>query len=198
MEQTINRMLFDGGRKPAFSFQKIGIAPFWFSLLNKVYNRSPSKKTWITNLVYTTRGQWLLDQCYCRHEYDSLLSGGRFWKDQVTYRARKAILETRSPWKATLLICFRYKERPNFCQVSKLEICSYGRYERIHVTRKVSGHFRNGPQALPLKLSAVENIGTLWPVSKLFTTPLYFDCASLVCLQATIISLSISWWCVLQ
>ena len=44
--------------------------------------------------------------------------------------AWKAILETmiRLPWKAALLICFRYEERQNNCQVSKLEMCSYWRY----------------------------------------------------------------------
>ena len=53
--------------------------------------------------------------------------GGRFSKDPVTYRARKAILETiiHLPVKAALLICFRYKERQNNCHVSKLETCSY-------------------------------------------------------------------------
>ena len=53
--------------------------------------------------------------------------GGRFSKNPVTYRARKAILETmiRLPWKAALLICFRNKERQNNCQVSKIETCSY-------------------------------------------------------------------------
>ena len=73
--------------------------------------------------------------------------GGRFSKDPVTYRARKAILETmiRLPWKAALLICFRYKERQNNCQVSKLETCSYWRYKGIYLTRKVSGRSRNGP-----------------------------------------------------
>ena len=52
---------------------------------------------------------------------------------------------TRLPWKAVLLICFRYKERQNNCQVSKLETCSYWRYKGIFVTRKVSGRSRNGP-----------------------------------------------------
>ena len=69
--------------------------------------------------------------------------GGRFSKDPVTYRARKAILETmiRLPWKAALLICFRYKERQNNGQVSKLETCSYWRYKGISVTRKGFGTF---------------------------------------------------------
>ena len=40
-------------------------------------------------------------------------SGDHFWKDPVTYRARKAILETmiRLPLKAALLICSGRKER---------------------------------------------------------------------------------------
>ena len=76
-------------------------------------------------------------------------TGGRFSKDPVTSRARKAILETmiRLPWKAALWIFFSYKERQNNCQVSKLETCSYWRYKRIYITRKVSGRSRKGPQA---------------------------------------------------
>ena len=52
---------------------------------------------------------------------------GRFLKAPVTYRARKAILETmiHFPWKVSLSICFRYKKRQNNCQVSKLETCCY-------------------------------------------------------------------------
>ena len=41
--------------------KKTAIAPFSFSRLNKVYNKSAPKNTWITNLVYTMLGQWLLD-----------------------------------------------------------------------------------------------------------------------------------------
>ena len=86
-------------------------------------------------------------------------SGGRFSKDPVTYRARKAILETmiRLPSKATLLICFRYKERQNNCQVSKLETCSYWRYKGIYLTRKVSGRSRNGPLGYLNLLSRISN-----------------------------------------
>ena len=77
-----------------------------------------------------------------------LRPGGRFSKYPGTYRARKAILGImiRLPWKAALLICFRYNERENNCQVSKLETCSYWRYKGIYVTRKVSGRSRNGPR----------------------------------------------------
>ena len=75
-------------------------------------------------------------------------SGGRFSKDPVTYRTRKVILKTmiRLPWKPALLICFRWKNRPNNCKVSKHETCSYWSYKEIFVTRKVSGLSRNGPQ----------------------------------------------------
>ena len=95
-------------------------------------------------------------------------SGGRFSKDPVTYRARKAILETmiRLPWKAALLICFRHKERQNNCQVSKLETCSYWRYKGIFVTRKVSGRSRNGPQVMFLTKRGNEltNDDRRWPI----------------------------------
>ena len=49
------------------------------------------------------------------------------------FRAWTAILETmiRLPWKAALLICFRYEERQNNCQVSKLETSSYWRKKGI-------------------------------------------------------------------
>ena len=52
------------------------------------------------------------------------------------------------PWKAALLICFRYKEIQKKFQVSKFETCSYLRYKGIYATRKVSGRSRNGPLEL--------------------------------------------------
>ena len=75
--------------------------------------------------------------------FEKRAPGGRFSKDPVTYRARKALLETmiRLPWKAALLVCFIYKERQNNCQVSKLETCSHWRYKGICVTRKGFGTF---------------------------------------------------------
>ena len=94
--------------------------------------------------------------------------GGRFSKDPVTYRARKAILETmiRLPWKAALLICFRYKERQNNCQVSKHETCSYWRYNEIFVTRKVSGLSRNGPlNGTPIRPNRCEYGAVLYHLS---------------------------------
>ena len=85
--------------------------------------------------------------------------GGRFSEDPVTYRARKAILETmiHLPWKAALLIFFRCKEKQNNCQVSKLETGSYWRYKGIYVTRKVSGRPRNGPLYLSKHSLWLEN-----------------------------------------
>ena len=84
---------------------------------------------------------------------------GRFSKDLVTYRARKAIFETmiRLPWKAALLTCFRYKEMQNNCQVSKLETCSYWRCKGISITRKVSGRSRNGPLKWEMRLAKSKN-----------------------------------------
>ena len=48
--------------------------------------------------------------------------GGRFSKGPLTWRVRKAILETMVhwQWKAALLLFFRYKERQNNCQVFKV------------------------------------------------------------------------------
>ena len=76
--------------------------------------------------------------------------GGCFSKDPVTYRARKAILETmiRLPWKAALLIRFRYKERQNKCQVSKLEPCSYWRYKGFMWPEKFRDVRETGPRPL--------------------------------------------------
>ena len=70
---------------------------------------------------------------------------GPFSKDPVTYRARKAILATliRLSWKVALLMCSRYKERLNNCQVSKLKTRSYWKYKGIYVTRKVLRRSRN-------------------------------------------------------
>ena len=70
---------------------------------------------------------------------------GPFLERPGNLSARKAILETmiRLPWRAALLKCFRYKERQNNCQVSKLETCSYWRYKGIYLTWKVSGRSRN-------------------------------------------------------
>ena len=70
---------------------------------------------------------------------------GPFSKDPVTYRARKAILATmiRLSWQAALLMCSRYKERQNNCQVSKLKTRSYWKYKGIYVTRKVLRGSRN-------------------------------------------------------
>ena len=89
---------------------------------------------------------------------------GRFSKDPVTYRARKAILESmiRLPWKAGLFICFRYKERQNNCQVSKLETYSYWRYKGIYLTRKVSGRSRNGPLDSSDLSDGQEHLGLGW------------------------------------
>ena len=85
-----------------------------------------------------------IEELHTSMEFDR--PGGRFSKDPVTCRARKAILETmvRLPWKAALLVCFRYKERQNKWQVSMFETSSYWRYKGIYVTRKVSGRSRNG------------------------------------------------------
>ena len=108
----------------------------------------PQKKTCTQNSWSRLIRLWSWQ--FSKKPLQSLLTpGGRFSKDPVTYRARKAILETmiRLPWKAALLICFRYKEMQNTLQVSKLEICTYWRSKGIYVTRKVSGRSRNGPQA---------------------------------------------------
>ena len=45
--------------------------------------------------------------------------GGRFSKDPVTYRVRRAIIETMIllPLKGALLINFRHEERQNNCQI---------------------------------------------------------------------------------
>ena len=90
-------------------------------------------------------------------------AGGRFSKDSVSYQARKAILETtiRLPRKASLLLCFRYKERQNNCQVSKLETCPYWRYKGIYVTRKVSGRSRNGSQGR--RIGESTRLPPMWP-----------------------------------
>ena len=73
--------------------------------------------------------------------------GGPFSKDLVTYTAWKATLEIMIHllWESAILICFRYKERQNNCQVSKLETCSYWRYKGIFVTCKILRCLRNGP-----------------------------------------------------
>ena len=75
------------------------------------------------------------------------LPGGPFSKDLVTYPAWKATLVTMIHllWESALLICFRYKERQNNCQVSKLETCSHWRYKGIYVTSKILSCLRNGP-----------------------------------------------------
>ena len=74
--------------------------------------------------------------------------GMRFSKDPKTSQARKAALETMIPlpWKAALLICFRYREMQNNCQVSKLETCSYLKCKGIYATQNVLGRSRNGSQ----------------------------------------------------
>ena len=76
-------------------------------------------------------------------------SGDHFWKDPVTYRARKAILEImiRLPWKAALLICSGRKERQNNCQVPKLERCSYCRIQRDLCHPKRFGTFKKRTSA---------------------------------------------------
>ena len=113
---------------------------YWFHFFNYVkIIDCLSFNLWEEGIVYVfeRRGWFLFDN-----------PGSRFLKDPVTYRARKAILETmiRLPWKAALLVCFRYKKRQNNCQVSKLETCYYWRYKGIFVTRKVSERSRHGPQ----------------------------------------------------
>ena len=98
--------------------------------------------------------QKILLKCVPSVQHDYLFSfnrsKGRFSKDPITYRARKAILKamTRLPRKAALLICLRCEERRKHCQVSKLETCSYWRYKGIYIIRKVSGCSRNGPQII--------------------------------------------------
>ena len=98
--------------------------------------------------------QKILLKCVPHVQHDYLFSfnrsKGRFFKNPITYQARKAILKAMTclPWKAALLIFLRCKEGRNNCQVSKLETCSYWRYKGIYVMRKVSGRSRNGPQII--------------------------------------------------
>ena len=87
-------------------------------------------------------------------------AGARFSKVPVTYGALKAILEVmiHLMWKAVLLICFRWKERQNNCQVSNLETSSYWTYKGICVTQKVSGRSRTGPWLLLLKKTKTSKV----------------------------------------